>query len=199
MSYLTGLRKKELASLTPGSFDLAATPPTLTVEATVSKHRRKDVLPLHPELVAMLPRWLKGLAAGQKFSLLARRKAARMVKKDLKRTASPTRQKRGLPISMRRAGIAHHGAIPQRGVAAGSKRTGPTLGIKTTLRYTHIGIKDQARAVAAIPVPKKLSDGGGKQPGKEDAGCTGMQLGCRRGAFAVSEWQWRHKRQTPKP
>ena len=55
LSYLTGLRKKELASLTPGSFDLAATPPTLTVEATVSKHRRKDVLPLHPELVARLP------------------------------------------------------------------------------------------------------------------------------------------------
>ncbi len=38
-SYLTGLRKKELASLTPTSFQLRREPPTVTVEAACSKHR----------------------------------------------------------------------------------------------------------------------------------------------------------------
>jgi integrase len=56
----TGLRASELASLSPSSFDLTATPPTLTVKAGYSKHKRKDVLPLHPELVRQLATWLKG-------------------------------------------------------------------------------------------------------------------------------------------
>jgi len=50
LSYLTGLRRGEIASLTPRSFDLKSETPTLTVEAACSKHRRKDVLPLHPDL-----------------------------------------------------------------------------------------------------------------------------------------------------
>jgi integrase len=48
--YMTGLRKKKLASLSPRSFDLDSDPPTLTVEAACSKHRHKDVLPLHPPI-----------------------------------------------------------------------------------------------------------------------------------------------------
>ena len=38
----TGFRASELASLSPSSFALDATPPPLTVEAGYSKHRRKD-------------------------------------------------------------------------------------------------------------------------------------------------------------
>jgi hypothetical protein len=33
----------------------------VTVEAACSKHRRINVLPLHPELVVMLPKWLAGM------------------------------------------------------------------------------------------------------------------------------------------
>jgi len=54
----TGLRASELKSLTPESFDFASEPPTLTVEACYSKHRRKDVLPLHSDLVPRLRTWL---------------------------------------------------------------------------------------------------------------------------------------------
>ncbi len=39
LSYMTGLRRKEIASLTPSSFNLKTTPATLTVEASCSKHR----------------------------------------------------------------------------------------------------------------------------------------------------------------
>ena len=51
MSFFTGLRRQELGSLTPRSFRLDDAQPTLTVEAACSKHRRKDTLPMHPELV----------------------------------------------------------------------------------------------------------------------------------------------------
>src|SRR5262249_54284624 len=50
----TGLRASELASLTPASFELEAYPPTVTVQAAYSKHRRQDVLPLHTGLVEMV-------------------------------------------------------------------------------------------------------------------------------------------------
>ncbi len=50
----TGLRAAELASLTADSFDLEANPPTVTVEAGYSKHRRRDVLPLRSDLVGRL-------------------------------------------------------------------------------------------------------------------------------------------------
>ena len=49
----TGLRAAELASLTPRSFKLDEVHPTVTVEAACSKHRREDVLPLHPDPVAL--------------------------------------------------------------------------------------------------------------------------------------------------
>src|SRR5262249_25183478 len=54
----TGLRASELASLTPESFDLISKQPTVTVQAAYSKHRREDVLPLHPSVVESLQPWL---------------------------------------------------------------------------------------------------------------------------------------------
>ena len=50
----SGLRAAELASLTRESFNLAADPPTVTVAAGYSKHRREDTLPLRPETAAAL-------------------------------------------------------------------------------------------------------------------------------------------------
>jgi integrase len=52
----TGLRASELASLTRASFDFDAG--TVTVAAAYSKHRRQDVLPLHPDLSEQLQKWL---------------------------------------------------------------------------------------------------------------------------------------------
>ena len=54
----TGLRASELASLTRRSFDLGNPDgPTVTVEAGYSKHRRRDVLPVHPDLADRLGEW----------------------------------------------------------------------------------------------------------------------------------------------
>lgn len=40
--------------LSPAAFDQQPDPPTVTVEAGYSKHRQRDELPLHPELVREL-------------------------------------------------------------------------------------------------------------------------------------------------
>jgi integrase len=53
----TGLRASELRSLTWASFELDGHPPTVTVKAAYSKHRRDDVPPLKPSLAQSLARW----------------------------------------------------------------------------------------------------------------------------------------------
>lgn len=84
-SYLTELRNQELASLTPSSFKLDDVPPTLTIEAARSKHRKKYVLPIHPDLFAKLREWTKGLRPTQPLFLgLGKKKLSAMIRLDLK-------------------------------------------------------------------------------------------------------------------
>jgi len=56
----SGLRSAELRSLPPGTFDLDADPPTVTVAAAYSKHRRDDMQPLPERLVTELRGYLDG-------------------------------------------------------------------------------------------------------------------------------------------
>jgi site-specific recombinase XerD len=58
LAAFTGLRAQEIASLTPRSFVPESTPPTVTVDACYSKHRRKDVLPLAEDLCRRLRAYL---------------------------------------------------------------------------------------------------------------------------------------------
>ena len=53
----TGLRVRELGSLTESSFDLTEIPPTMTVDAGYSKRRRRDTLPVHPLVAETLATW----------------------------------------------------------------------------------------------------------------------------------------------
>ncbi len=85
---MTGLRAGELASLTSQSFDWQRG--TVTVEATVSKHRREDVLVLRPDLLEMLRQYCVGIAATQ--SLWPGNwhlQAAEMVRVDLEAAGIP--------------------------------------------------------------------------------------------------------------
>jgi integrase len=60
----TGFRAGELASLTPGAFDLDATPPTVTLAAEHAKNGRAAVQPLPAHLAADLRGYLAGRPAG---------------------------------------------------------------------------------------------------------------------------------------
>lgn len=65
MSYLTGLRRLELANPTPRSSTFDADQPILQVHTGCSKHHREATLPLHPELVVMARGWIAGMDADQ--------------------------------------------------------------------------------------------------------------------------------------
>lgn len=163
LSYMTGLRRKELGTLTPESFDLNAEQPVLEVEAACSKHRRLDVLPLHPDLADMLRDWLKDAAGDERlFPDLEKKKTGKMVQKDLERA--------GIPYETR-DGVADFHAAGRHTHVTELLRTGASLvetkalarhsDIRTTMAYTHIGIDEQAKALARIrwECPGSNSDG----------------------------------------
>ena len=154
MAYLTGIRRKELGSLTARSFDLDATPPTVTVAAVSSKHRQEDVLPLHPELAVMLRQWLKGMKSGEKlFPRLGQRKTHVMVKKDLERVGIPYENEEGIADFHASGRHTYITELLRNGASLPeAKELARHSDIKTTMKYTHIGINDQARAIAALPV-----------------------------------------------
>jgi len=131
LSFMTGLRRKELASLTPRSFDFRANPPLLTLQAACSKHRRTDVLPLHAELVTVLSDWLKGQNPDQPlFPKLAKRRTWLMVKKDLERV--------GIPY-VTPEGIADFHAAGRHSYITELRRNGATLPeAKELARHTNV-------------------------------------------------------------
>jgi integrase len=157
LSYMTGLRRTEIASMTPRSFRLDADPPTLTVQAACSKHRREDTLPLHPELVVMLRSWLVGLADDQVlFPKLAKRRTWLMVKKDLERVEIPYVTAEGVADFHAAGRHTHITELLRKGASLPeAKELARHSDINMTMKYTHIGINDQARAVAALSAPKE--------------------------------------------
>ena len=155
MSFLTGLRRQELGSLTPRSFKLDAAQPTLTVRAACSKHRREDTLPMHPELIVMVRGWIAGMDADELlFPRLERKKTWLMVKKDLERI--------GIPYETP-DGVADFHAAGRHSYVTGLLRNGATFtearelarhaDVRMTMKYTHIGLEDQAEALAGLPAP----------------------------------------------
>ena len=103
-------------------------------------------------------RWLKGIPAGQPlFPRLAKRRTWLMIKKDLERAGIPYRTEEG---------TADFHAVGRHTYITELLRNGASLvearelarhsDIRMTMRYTHIGLDDQAMAVAAIPAGKDL-------------------------------------------
>jgi len=78
----TGFRAGELRSLTSESFELEAEPPTVTVEAGYSKHRREDVQPIRRDLADLLRPWFKGKQRGKPVFKIPS-KTAKMMRADL--------------------------------------------------------------------------------------------------------------------
>jgi hypothetical protein len=152
---MTGLRRREMASMKPKNFDLNANPPIVRLAAACSKHRREDVLPLHPQLVAELRMWFKGMRSDQLlFPRLELKKTWYMVKLDLAVAGIPYETDEGI-ADFHAAG--RHSYVTELFRAGGSPTEVRQLArhsdIRMTMRYTHVGINDQARALAGLVVP----------------------------------------------
>ncbi len=156
MSFFTGLRRLELASLTPRSFRLDDPQPTLVVEAACSKHRRRDTLPVHPELVELVRDWIVGMEPDELlFPRLARKKTYTMVQKDLERAGIPYETHEGL-ADFHAAGRHSHitGLIASGASIMEAKELARHADIRQTAKYTHIGMRARATALAGLQYPK---------------------------------------------
>ena len=171
----TGLRRGELASLTRASFNLDGPEPTVTVEASYSKHRRRDELPLRPDTAAELQPFLAGkLSAAPAFNVPARGLSASMLRADLDAAReawlkeAPTPQERAerrqstfLAYRDSAGRVADFHALRHTaGTLLAASGVHPKVAqvllrhsdINLTMnRYTHTVIGQESAAVAALP------------------------------------------------
>lgn len=166
----TGLRASELASLTPESFRLVETPPTVTVLAGYSKHRRQDVLPLHPSLVESLRPWLVSKKPGTPVwpGAWARAKqAGKTLQRDLKIAGIPYIDDQGRYADFH---ALRHTFITNMIKSGINPKTAQSLARHSTIDltmnvYTKLTISDHATAITALPAMKNHNDGDNRNSG----------------------------------
>jgi integrase len=109
-----------------------------------SKHRRRDVLPLHPHIVEQLRLWLSQLKPTDKvFPKLDRRKTWVMVKKDLERVGIPYETAEGIADFHAAGRHTHITELLRNGASVPqAKELARHSDVRTTMKYTHIGIED---------------------------------------------------------
>ncbi len=169
----TGFRAGELRSLTPESFDLDAEPPTVTVEAGYSKHRREDVQPIRRDLADLLRPWIEGTYRGKpvlkmpdkpvkliKADLTAAREAwleeapSEKVRKEREKTSFlKYRDAAGRVADFHALRHTYISRLVRSGVNVKvaqelARHSTPTL---TLGRYAHVQLVDQTRALDALP------------------------------------------------
>ncbi len=150
----TGLRASELRSLTPTSFDLDARPPTITVEAGYSKHRRQDTLPIRESLAGQLRGVLGGAGDGERiFNMPPSTNTARMFRADLADVGIPYRDDAGRVAdvhALRHTFVSNlvAGGVHPKLAQALARHSTITL---TMDRYTHTVLGEQAEALTALP------------------------------------------------
>jgi site-specific recombinase XerD len=155
-SFLPGLRENEMASLTPRSFSLDGAPPTVTVGAAIQSTAVGTCLP-HP-LGRDAPRLTNAEAGRQALPKLDRRKTWVMVKRDLKLAGIAYETEEGI-ADFHAAGRHSHitelfrngATVPQ------AKELARHSDVRTTMRYTHIGIEDAvpSRRCPSLPEAKR--------------------------------------------
>ncbi len=208
MAYLTGLRRRELASLTSRNFKLDAAPPTVKIDAACSKHRREDVLPLHPELVLLLREWLPQLKPAEKlFPGLIRKKTAKMVKRDLARTDIPYVNDDGVADFHAAGRHTYITELLRSGVSlVEAKELARHTDVNMTMKYTHIGLDDRSKAVSTLRLPPCAAQKpGGHGKKRRDFGrkraANALHFLQRGGTFGDIGWHgdFARKRQKPWP
>ena len=222
LSFMTGLRKGEIASLKKSNFKLSGKQPIVTVGAAASKHRKKDVLPLHPSLVKELKTWLHGLRKDAVlFPKLGSRKAFKMVQKDLALAGIPYRTEDGVADFHAIGRHTHITELLRNGATlAEAKELARHSDVRMTMKYAHIGIEDQADALAGLPTPwqdigRNASDFRGREASLADsdqqqeevdtnnrspANCEASGVDCQSdSADAEMANGWRRRELNPRP
>jgi integrase/recombinase XerD len=154
---VTGLRANELATLTPESFDLKADPPSVSVEAGNSKHRRLDTLPLPRSFAARFAVWLKTRPPGQPVwpGCFANTHAAEMLREDLARAGIPYRDEVGHVYDFHALRSQYITDLVRTGASLSetqrlARHSTPSL---TARHYIKLGLHDLSAATDRIGAP----------------------------------------------
>jgi integrase len=154
----TGFRADELASLTPESFALDATPPTVTVEAAYSKHRRRDVQPIRPDVAEVMRGYLKGRPRGKPvWPGTWHDRAAEMLRNDLLAAGIPYQDDSGRFFDFHAMRGQFISLLAAKGV---HPKVAQVLARHSTINltmdyYTHLDVLDVTGALDRLPaVPK---------------------------------------------
>ncbi len=180
----SGLRVSELASLTRSSFDLEATPPSVTVEAAYSKRRRCDVQPLPTFLTKELVLWLETrLPRALLWPGTWRERAAEMLRRDLKAAGIDATDDTGRIIDFHALRHAYITDLAQSGIhPAEAQALARHSTIALTIdRYTHVRRVDLGHALEKLtPPPTSETKSEEKQLATgTDPGSLGVTLGVK--------------------
>ncbi|MFW6114359.1 MAG: tyrosine-type recombinase/integrase [bacterium] len=125
------------------------------VEAAYSKHRQRDVLPLHLDLVPLIRKQVSLLHNGDPlFPFLKDRKTTEMIKADLEAAGIPYQDADGLYADFHAlrhsfiTGAWESGESPEVVMSLARHRS-----LQMTMQYTHVDNLVQVRAVQAMRSP----------------------------------------------
>jgi len=150
---VTGLRKREAGSVLPESFSLDSDPATVSIEASYSKRRRRDTLPLPSSLAIRLHGWLASKPEGKPVFTLPD-KPHKMFYRDLARAKIPQEASAGiLDLHSLR-----HSFVSEIVAGGASVKTAQELARHSTPKltfdvYAHARLHDVAGSVERLPDP----------------------------------------------
>jgi integrase len=154
----TGLRASELAALEPESFDLAARPPVVTVEARDSKGKRVEPVPVPGHLVEVLRPWIAAKPAGTRLwpgRWAELRQQGDWLARDLRRAGVAELDARGRRVtfhSLKRRYVV--GLIRAGGQVDEVRRLARHTDARTTFGYyTDENLPDLGRLADRLPPP----------------------------------------------
>jgi integrase len=151
----TGLRRKELATLTPASFDFDADEPTVYVAPGDVKNRKSTTLPIRPVLADELQQWFANRNLGGESHLWSKltAKTAEMLRRDLEVVGIPYVDDAGLYADFHSLRHSFLSLIAQGGVHPKlAQRLARHSDINLTMsRYTHTLLSEEAEALDVLP------------------------------------------------
>lgn len=154
LSQRTGLRRRELQTVTPASFDFSASPPILTVPAGRSKRRRLEKLPLPQDVAEAFRAFLEGrprdapVWPGGWW-----RRSAEMIRSDLAEAEIPVEDDAGRVIDFHGQRTTFITNLSRAGVPpAMAQKLARHSDVRLTLgTYTQLDMSDMKAAVEQLP------------------------------------------------
>ncbi len=171
----TGLRRKELRSLTPACIDFDAAMPVIVLDPANVKNRKPTVQAIRRELAEELRRWIQDAELGPESPLWGNltEHTAKMLKKDLEAAGIAYVDEAGLYADFHALRHSYVSLITQGGVHPKlAQKLARHSDINLTMsRYSHTLLSDEAEALDVLPEFPSLFDG--DRPDRQELRATG--------------------------